>query len=93
MCELLPLEILQQQRQRAVEDDSRISVRYLVSQKVLCSAKLVVRLSAHRHLYFVALRSERSDHGPTAWRARHRLFNSSERLDLRKRLSIGERGE
>jgi hypothetical protein len=57
------LEVLQQQRQRAVENHRWIAVRHGVTEKVLHASELVITLTTYSELYFVAFRRERLDLG------------------------------
>ncbi len=53
------LEIRHEERQRPIEDGSRVASRDRVTQQVLSSAELVVRLTRDRELHLVALGSQR----------------------------------
>ena len=67
--QLLPLEVLQQQRDRTVEDNSGIAIRHLMPQQVLDAAEFVVGVAADGELHLVSFRGERSDN---RWTKRRR---------------------
>jgi len=55
-ADLLSLDLLEEQRDRAIEDGGRIAVRDLAAQERLKSSQLVVRVLADRELDAIALR-------------------------------------
>ena len=59
--QLPALEILEQQRQRAIEYDSWISVWDQMSEQILNSPELRMCLATNRELHFVTLRRQRSN--------------------------------
>jgi hypothetical protein len=71
--ELLLLEFCQQQRQGTIKDDGWIPIRHRVTQQILHTPQLVVRLASDRELHFVALRRKRRDDSG----ARRRLGHNS----------------
>jgi hypothetical protein len=54
--------VLEQQRQRAVDNRGGIAIRNIVTKKVLEPTELRVGLGAHRDLDLVTSWGERSDH-------------------------------
>jgi hypothetical protein len=61
--QLRPLEMLEQQRQRAIDDRGGIAVRDRVTQQILRAPELVVRVAADGELHFVPLGAERRRNG------------------------------
>ncbi|MBI2246507.1 MAG: hypothetical protein HYU65_00970, partial [Armatimonadetes bacterium] len=58
---LLLGEVLEQRRQRSIEDRRRIPIRDLMAQEVLREPELLVRFGAHRELHLIALGRQRDD--------------------------------
>src|SRR5207244_5310152 len=61
--QLLPLEVLEQECERAVEHHRRISVGHLMPKEVLHASQLVVRLTTDGDLHLVTLGRERCGAG------------------------------
>ena len=71
-CRFLPLQLLQQQTERAIEDFRRITIQHAMSQEILRPSQLLVRRAVDRQLNFVSLWCQRRDgrgRGPS--RCRH----------------------
>ena len=66
------LQVLDEHRQRPLEDRGRIAGRNSVAQQVLRSAELVVRLTRHGELHSVTLGRQWGDDGQTFRRGRVR---------------------
>ena len=64
--QLGPFEIGREERQRPIEDGSRVASRDRVTEQVLDSTELVVRLTRDHELHLVALRGQRRHDGRDA---------------------------
>jgi hypothetical protein len=58
------LQVSEQQRNRPLEDHGRVTIRNAMTQQVLHSPQLLVRLATNGELYFVSFRGEWRDLGP-----------------------------
>jgi len=98
--QLLLGEVLQERRQRSIEDRRRIPVRDLMAQEVLREPELLVRFGAHRELHLIALGRQRDDSSRTslgrlegcsrqAWS--YRAVAVTGRLRTGRRLLLGRR--
>src|SRR5438093_3486075 len=66
---LRPLQVLEEQRERAIENRGRIAVRSAVPHQILDSPQLIVSVARDRELNLVSLRRERGDdRRPLRWR-------------------------
>ncbi len=64
-CAFCPLEMLDEQGQRPIEDGSRIAVRNDVAEQVLRAPQLRVRLRGNRHLDLIPSRRKRTNNWRT----------------------------
>jgi hypothetical protein len=55
---MLLLQVLEQRRQRPIEDRRRVASRKTMAQKILHLPKLVVGFATDRELHFVSFRGE-----------------------------------
>ena len=81
------LEIVDQQRQRAIENRADVTIRQRVSGKRLRVAQLFVGLASQRHLQLVVFRRERRHDGGAALRC----WRRSDFVTTRRRMQSSRR--